>query len=82
MQRDPSSADRAWKLERRCLEASGLETVLERLLNCAIDLGGGAVEAATVALADSQHELRHLLAARREPNPDRARSFSSIRCMR
>jgi len=53
-----------WDLERQLLEAGTIGSVLERLVNCAMSLDA-AVDVATIALADSQHEIRGLLAERR-----------------
>lgn len=46
------------------MEGSGLDGVLHRLLDCAKALDADHIDAVTVALADSQHELRHLLGGR------------------
>jgi diguanylate cyclase (GGDEF)-like protein len=54
----------AWKLERQLLEANTVGSVLERLVDCAGNLDA-AVDVITIALADSQHEIRGLLAERR-----------------
>lgn len=51
-----------WEQGRQLLEAGALSSVLEKLVCCATALGERDADAVTIALADSQHEVRHLLA--------------------
>jgi diguanylate cyclase (GGDEF)-like protein len=69
MPEDTTIAGDNWSRQRQLLEAGNLSSALDRTLDCAAALGGSIV-AVTIALADSQHELRHLLTGRQAPMLD------------
>ena len=73
MLQDPSIRRNLWPLQQLLLEARDLSSVVDRTLECAAMLGGGSSATVTVALADSQHELRHLLADRWQSPVDAGR---------
>jgi len=65
MQHDTASTVSSWSPQRQLLEAVDLSAVLDRAVDCATALAQG-IDAVTIALADSQHELRNLKADRRD----------------